>query len=259
MYVIYGQKGKGDPQPFPINSQISFLSDLFKNQCWIFAAPGYMSRDEKAKEYIERFDELIRCFSGHEADTQKQYIAFGNGYNTSVEDEYTTVIDKGTYALKTYKVDLPQTRRNNHSKMIFYFFWENAELKDKYAGGDLVLSRATAKEFLNGITVKAIIVGSSNQSYTTFFNNSADKGEADVLLLPSRSKPGEVIEDEEAFIRDIKWEHGSKDLNHVFVENHMAFFESNIISKSLFLVKDCDTEEEYFKAIFRKCLIGELK
>lgn len=259
MYVVYGQKGKGDPQPFPLNAQIRFLSDVFDNRCWIFAVPGYMSKDEKAAKYVERFDELIRHNSGYESNAQKQYIAFGNGYNASAKDEYSAVIDKGTYTLKTYRVNLPPVRRNNHAKMLFYFFWENEELKDKYASGDLALSKTTAKDFLAGITVKAVIVGSSNQSYTTFFNSSAEKGEADVLLLPSRSKPGEVLADEEAFIRDINWEYGNDDLGRQFVDTHRDFFDHNIISKSLFLVKDWDSEEEFFKEIFRKCLTGELK
>lgn len=254
MYVIYGQKTRGDKiEDYPLNSQIRFLSDLFKNQCWIFSVPGYMSKNEKVSDYIQKFNALISDYSNKE-----QYIAFGNGYNAS-ENKYREAIDSSSsLLLKTYKVDLPPVKRSNHAKMFFYFMWENEGEKKKYEDGEETLSLKTLKEFLAAVSVKAIIVGSSNQSYTTFFNGVADKGEADVLLLPSWGKPREVIEDEVAFIRDIEWDHRSNDLNQQFVDTHRDFFDHNIISKSLFLVKDCDTEGEYFNKVFRKCLSGEL-
>lgn len=256
MYVIYGQKTRGDRiEDYPLNAQIRFLSDLFDNQCWIFSVPGHMSRDEKVSDYIQRFNELISTYSDKE-----QYIAFGNGYNATTKNKYAKEIDgNGHYLLRNYKVDLPAVKRNNHAKMLFYFMWKDEEKRKKYEVGDETLSREKLNEFLGAVSVRAIIIGSSNQSHATYFNETADKGEADVLLLPSSSEPKEEIKDEGAFIKDIKLEHGNNDLGQRFVDTHRDFFDHNIISKSLFLVKGCDTEEEYFKEIFRSCLTGELK
>mgnify|MGYP003325253242 CR=1 FL=1 len=101
MYVIYGQKTKGKEGPFPLNEQISFLSDVFDNRCWIFAVLGYMSKGENAGKYIEGFTALISEYSNN-----KQYIGFGNGYSASGNrNRYTEAIKQGEEILKLCKND----------------------------------------------------------------------------------------------------------------------------------------------------------
>ena len=256
MYVIYGQKTKGDTlDKYPLNAQIRFLSDLFQNRCWMFAVPGHMSRGEKVKDYINEFNGLVTEFSNNE-----QYIAFGNGYGAKTgRNEYSEEINSNAgLGLKNYDVCLPSANRSNHAKMLFYFEWENPSLEEKYKAKDICLSDKTYKELLDNVIVRAVIAGSSNQSFHTYFKASADKGEADILLVSSKTEFKKEISTKEEFISDIEGPLDNRDMGHTFVTRHMDFFESNIISKTLFRLEGFKSEEAFLNDIFRKCLESEL-
>ena len=65
-----------------------------------------------------------------------------------------------------------------------------------------VLDINNQDKFLDSIIVNAILLGSSNQSYSTYYggkNKQADKGEADILLFTS---------DREESLRDVMYVEG---------------------------------------------------
>lgn len=73
--------------------------------------------------------------------------------------------------------------RADHRKMLFIFGFN--DIFDSNPNFN-ILNKSNFNDFLNAITVNAIMIGSSNQSYTTYFggpHGKADKGEADVLMF----------------------------------------------------------------------------
>ena len=255
MYLIYGQKNKGErSKQFPLNAQIKFLSDLFDNKCWIFSMPGYLSKGENVENYLTKFNELIKC-SGN-----TQYIGFGNGYHSiQSRRDYIEKIDElctkqSKFYLKNYKVNLPDNNRHNHSKALFYFSWKdnNNMFKKELESCEQSLSSSNLCEFLKSIYVRAIIVGSSNQSFRTYFSEIADKGETDFLVIKSENMFNKHINVPEDIVKDIG------DGREIKVEKHSAFFENSLIAKTLFIPKKYKSEQEYLNDIFSKCLNEEL-
>ena len=255
MYIIFGQKTKGARKEFPLNTQIKFLSDIFANECWILSLPGHMSRGDKVATYINDFNELIN------RSVKEQYIGFGNGYSSvNSRDAYIGEIQSNNakYLLRNYRIDLSnlQKRKNDHSKMLFYFQWGKDSLLRSAMENGCELSSDNIEAFFREISVIAIIIGSSNQSWQTYFKKPADKGEADVLLLSSITNGSADISNEIAFLKDVIRDRADKPIERYLTDNK-EFFEQNIISKSLFSFAGDKTETEYLTEIMRRCLYKE--
>lgn len=80
------------------------------------------------------------------------------------------------------------TKTYDHRKMIFFF---NIKDEPPFDFDIDVLSRETKDNFINSIVVNAVLMGSSNQSFQTYFGGKdgiADKGEADILMFVSESE-----------------------------------------------------------------------
>ena len=261
MYIIYGQKGKDDQSgSFPLNSQIRFLADLFHNKCRIFSMPGHLSTGENVKRYIEGFNRLISKSSA------TQYIGFGNGYNAkNNRNAYINEINNqaannpNNFYLENYLVTVPQKSRNNHSKALIYFTWKDTswELKKKYEKREIALSPESIGDFLAAVDVKAVIVGSSNQSYKTYFSPTTDKGEADVLLIGSDNGLRECIDSKEKMLEDIAVSNGLR-IKEEFFNDHRDFLENNLIAKTILPPEKYNSDQEFLNAVFKKCLEEEL-
>ena len=263
MYIIYGQKRKGqDNDPFPLNSQISILADLFDNKCWIFSMPGHMSRGNNASTYLEKLNELIG-----KSSTNEQYIGFGNGYHSyEARGKYISEINRlssenpSGFLLRNYSVSIPKNIRHNHSKVLIYYSWKNnnSNLKNSFEDGKLGIPEIPLDVFIDSIDVKAVIIGSSNQSFNTYFSEHADKGEADILLLPSGTSHEMCTNTKNSIVHDIALGCGMEIRNDFFDEDHNDFFENNLISKTVLPLQGNMRDDEFLKSIFKNCLTEEL-
>ena len=261
MYIIYGQKTKNESvDNYPLNSQIKFLSHLFDNRCWIFSMPGYLSKGRNAEKYINDFNNLVS-----ESDNT-QYIGFGNGYNAGTQRvKYINSISQQSinnpdFRLRNYSLDLPANGLNNHSKALFYFSWKREDnlMKEELENGKLSLSRSNMDCFLNAVSVNAVIVGSSNQSFLAYFSQTADKGETDVLLIKSDMSLNSTPNTIKGVIMDIAFNNGVEIREDIIVKDYEYFFDNNIIAKSILSPQKYETDEKFLNDIFRECLENEL-
>lgn len=70
----------------------------------------------------------------------------------------------------------------DHSKMLFFLDQHSVNGR-LFNQNNKDMELEEAQLLLNGCKVKAVLIGSSNQSYNTYFKDPADKGEADVFMI----------------------------------------------------------------------------
>ena len=157
------KKNHRDRQPFPTTEAVrKYIRDYMHHDDWVIALPGYMSNDQYA---IDDFVNSI-FFSPHARPICNAYFAEGmngtryvkystNPYIQKIQDAHNAKFAQGS----PWKI----RKQRDHTKMMFF--------TDGGARGD-----GSAK-------IKAILLGSSNQSRQTYFNAFADKGEADIFLM----------------------------------------------------------------------------
>lgn len=258
MYLVYSQKAGRQSQIFPLNAQIRFLSELFDNKLYMFSMQGHMSKGRNASKYIDDFNKLIS------SPRKTQHISFGVGYKAKNErqlyiDEINRRKTDGDFYLEYYNLGIDySSAKNNHSKAYFYFDPKGYDFND-FNGEEKNIN-----DFINHITVYAAIIGSSNQSWNTYFRATTDKGEADILLLYSdNSEQNDFIKScEETYRKKLNVDNS----DNIF-ESGYILQENSIISKSISLPNlneyDCIDEDnkelKFLKAIFKQCLENECK
>lgn len=110
---------------------------------------------------------------------------------------------------------------------------------------DLKITLDNLDKIFEDIYVGAILIGSSNQSNTTYFDRSAQKGEADIFMFDAS---GDSIVQE--FFEKTLPEHQSDDLN-------LSLFDDIVITKSFYGKGHTDTQE-FLKSILKDVLINGL-
>ncbi|MBO5091185.1 MAG: hypothetical protein J6C61_01740 [Clostridia bacterium] len=151
LYVFVIKKNKGDIAPFALSDILNKYATIFNNDI-VISFPGYMSKKRKT---ITDFRKNLKL-------TNNVYFTEGMNGNSNlldvvgvkIQDEYNN-----QYGSKMAKI----ISKKDHSKILFF-------LDPKSKGEDSVI-------------VKAILIGSSNQSYESYFNTPAKKGEADVFIV----------------------------------------------------------------------------
>lgn len=98
------------------------------------------------------------------------------GKQLSIKDIHSQFLQNNNYKLLNFN----EKKLKDHRKMIFFF-----EITDNSLLNKKILEKKDVGNFISSIDVCAILIGSTNQSYTSYFgkNNKADKGEADILLF----------------------------------------------------------------------------
>lgn len=143
------------------------------------------------------------------------------------------------------EIQLDPKYRNDHRKMVFFFQRGKWNIKERLTGGNL-------ESFLDNIQVKAVLIGSSNFSWNTYYNagtGNTAKGEADLLMFEDDCykkelqrmiekgktyEEGRVVEDEQETAR-----------------SGMVLFES--------IAGGGENPEEFFKEILRDFLENSLR
>ena len=108
------------------------------------------------------------------------------------------------------------------------------------------IDQTNIDQFIDSISVNAVLIGSSNQSNTTYFDRRASKGEADIFIF----RPdyySEVDKQDKLLIRE-----EDNDINRIFGE-----FEDSVITKS-FWGKGSRDSEAFLKDILKSTLVESL-
>lgn len=244
MYIAYLPKPAGEKvDKRKVNKFLQWYSAVTKDKYSIIAVPGYLSQAVSSIEtYLQNLKEIL-------AKKQKRKIGFLNGVNGHLSAAGGGIIlDEHNKRLSTYNFDKIKLTPNNkidHRKMMCFF-----EVKEnKY--DEITLDNL--EEFLEDIYIGAILIGSSNQSKTTYFEPYAKKGEADIFMFDASEdfpKKNDKETEEEAVKRAL-------------LENHLddsvlSILNDIVITKS-FLGKGHEDTQEFFKSILRDILTNGLE
>ena len=174
-----------------IPDAIKFITALYPGINGIVMAPGYMSV-AKTKDFVDNLMKL-----GFE---REMLITLLNGMNGTwkVRGEDDTYREKHEQAVSAYNhvsrekgvgtirliPDLPNVgllkgKKDPRKMMILLenpFGWPEIT-------GQQMLDEKRLIDEVNKIKVRAVLIGSSNQSYQTYFSPNPEKGEADVMMF----------------------------------------------------------------------------
>ena len=163
IYSIFMRKIQGDANPFPTTIVVQqYINNFVKNNDIVISCPGYMSTT----------DVTINDFLSNINFPNNTYFTEGMNGNRVLRTTGLRIQDEHNKNF-TFNVSGICPRQRDHAKMIFFF--ENNDPKTTWDISELL-----------ELKVKAILLGSSNQSNTTYFNATADKGEADIFLFDGR-------------------------------------------------------------------------
>ena len=183
MYIIVAKKTEKDGNEFPIVTALKWYFMKNKDDI-ILVSPGYMSTTDKTiQEFCDKFKNL-----SENVDCQ---IILSTGMNGTrlVEGTSTDIMQRHyDYFQKKFP---PFSTKKDHSKFLI-FIENNDDFVSNYAN-----NASSLVELLKDdkTVIKAILLGSSNFSFNTYFNDTADKGEADMFMV------NEDFYSEEDFVR----------------------------------------------------------
>lgn len=183
MYSLYIPKYESDPSSaLLLPKELSRFMAVTNYAYDLLVSPGFLSRTDKTIGQFLAETEATLTASG------KRQVGLGlfhgmNGYNRVVKGHPPTLLDAHDATLAKsgglVKISVNPQKRDDHRKMIFFFERGNWLITD-------TLNQKNMEDFLREIKVKAILIGSSNFSWSTYYNSGAttpQKGEADLLMF----------------------------------------------------------------------------
>ena len=173
MYLFLLKKNKGESQPFPTSSIVELYLKKYGTDDIIIANPGYLST---AANTIGDF-----CNKFYVGNNVVMLTSGMNGIrkvgNSTVLQEHIANFDL-LKSKKQHSVAIHNKSINwsiDHSKCAF--FLDHADTDEDN------LKLEIDDNYLFNAKVKAILVGSSNMSFTTYYGATADKGECDIFIM----------------------------------------------------------------------------
>ena len=164
-----------------------------------------------------------------------------------VLDLHKAIIKKSK---KLKNLELDVNSKADHRKVMVFYKRNNNKLVNSS------LSKSNYENFVDAVDVNAVLIGSSNQSNSTYFNTPAAKGEADIFFAVGtgrgKCKSGNGFED---FLKDIS---PNDNINKETLELAAGILEQVTISEAI-MGKNFDNPEEFLKDILRDLLKVGLK
>lgn len=177
IYIIYLPKSKGeDKKDRKINLILEKYSKFTNYENSIISSPGYMSRRSSSiGKYLLNLEKIL-------TDSKKKNTEIGllNGMNghyplnklgTTIREEHINLFSKYHFS----EIEMNVNKSLDHRKVMCFF-------TRKTSFTEIITSENLA-EFLETVQVNAFMIGSSNQSNTTYFDKIASKGEADIFVF----------------------------------------------------------------------------
>lgn len=186
MYTIYIPKTKGEVDPFEIEHVIDDYYTLKPDTRGVICVPGYMSKKKNIDEYWRRVFKNA---------SPRLYISLTVGMTgEAVFDKNCNAIKRKYEYLDLGINDSLDRTKKDHSKMMFFYkvsdeveFERFRIIQSDKTGNNEIIDQQTSDKrieaLLDAITVEGLLIGSSNQSYATFFHSKTQKGESDMMLI----------------------------------------------------------------------------
>lgn len=173
MYIAYLPKIKGEKlEDRNINNFLKFYIEKSNKKYSVIAAPGYMStRPKTIDKYLTNLSRILNY-------KNKTKIGILNGMNGHHDNGSGTPILKNHNDLLSKhgfeQIKLNANTEFDHRKMMCFVTANNIP-------NEITLNNL--EDFLNVAYVGGILIGSSNQSNTSYFSQNASKGEADIFMF----------------------------------------------------------------------------
>lgn len=180
LYVNYLPKIQGERPEFKIVKSLKKCMKYYAGNNNIISSPGYLSSKTSVLNFANEFKNIV-------PNGEKIYIGYFKGMNKISGSAVINLIDEHYKEMqntgKFKKLNMKISNKSDHRKMIFIYGIAEEAL---FNFDTDVLDIKTQDKFLDSIIVNAVLLGSSNQSYSTYYGGKkkqADKGEADLLLF----------------------------------------------------------------------------
>lgn len=241
LYIIYLSKVQGES--LARRKIIKLIETYSKETCSensIMCFPGYMSTaDSSINEYLTKLYGIMNY--GNNTINVGLFNGMNGRYNynmtCSARDSHINKF--GLAGSNNFNnIDVDASSKRDHRKMMCFFTYKK-DFNDP-------IDQTNIDQFIDSISVNAVLIGSSNQSNTTYFDRRACKGEADIFIF----RPdyySEVDKQDKLLIRE-----EDNDINRIFGE-----FEDSVITKS-FWGKGSRDSEEFLKDILKSTLVESL-
>lgn len=175
-YCYIVKKNEKEKGKSPVSKLLDVYTRLYGQSDFIVCLPGFLSKNKSAMDtFINEF-----TFSKNPEIFQRGYFFIGYNGCSLLKGTSFSKQDYINSKFGNYNTSLKQ--RKDHSKVVVFFEKNSFLLNEEDKNIDSLIKYGK---------VNAILIGSSNQSYTTYFKSPADKGETDVLLVD-----GDIIKDD---------------------------------------------------------------
>lgn len=183
LYISYIPKVKGDKREFKIVSVLKKCMGYYSPNNNIMSSPGYLSHTKNVVYFADQFKDIVpfgdRVFISYFTGMEKKVPLLGT---TLVEQHYDELERTGKFK----RLNVCDANKSDHRKMMFFYGIDDYAQFNSIFNDTGMLDSGRKETFLNSITVNAVLIGSSNQSFATYYGGrgcTADKGEADVLMF----------------------------------------------------------------------------
>lgn len=204
MYTLFIQKTKDDPTPFLVTEVLDkYMNRIKKNQ----NQNQNQSQNENENDNNEPINiALFQGYLGSKMSQNNKYEVLETLFSKHTVDQLIITRGMGQpvnptnlIGLSNHLTDLSTKNKKDHRKMVFFF----DIFKDDNPKGDPMrplqntpLTDKDVEKFITSIKVHAVLIGSSNVSFETYYNSPANKGEADLFLFTDGLGFGEYLESE---------------------------------------------------------------
>lgn len=186
MYIAYLPKIKGEKvEDRKLNNFLNFYIKNSNNKYSVIAAPGYLSTGPTTiDKYLTNLGKILN-------QKHMTKIGFLNGMNghhnncsgITILKNHNDLLSKSGFE----QIKLSANKEFDHRKMMCFVSAKNIPNE---------ITLKNIDDFLNDAYVGGILIGSSNQSNTSYFGPNASKGESDIFMfdVSNDSKIKRIIE-----------------------------------------------------------------
>ena len=181
MYSLYIPKYQNERGEFLITKVIKEYNERAPKLNCILSSPGYLSNR------INTIDLFVDKMCGSVLHRSPLSIGLFNGMNGNNSLGTTTIVEYHNMRFRKYGINaltINCKKQKDHRKMMFFIYDpENYSKEINILNDNSGDKTDFIDRYINKIKVKGILIGSSNQSYNTYFSYDASKGEADLLMF----------------------------------------------------------------------------
>lgn len=169
LYVHYIPKIQGETPEFKIVKLLKKCMKYYSGNNNIISSPGYLSSKKYVKDFVNNFRYIIP--SGDNI-----YIGYFKGMNrisgsaviNLIDEHYKEMQSTGKFEILNMNI----SSKADHRKMMFIYGIKKEETPFNFKTD--ILNIKTQDKFLKSIIVNAVLIGSSNQSYSTIISRNPE-------------------------------------------------------------------------------------